>query len=226
MKKSLMQWNVGFFICLSLLLVNLLGCTTISAEELDIAVCDPARGQFSPEITNPYFPYSDGKTRTLEGGNEKVEMKMLPQTETVAGVVTSILEERESKNGILVEVSRNYHVQASDGTVCYFGEAVDDYDRNGNISGHSGAWRADEGQNKPGIIMPAQPTVGQAYKQEVAPGVAEDKAEHVSIEQTFVTPAGTFQNVLLGQERPPSTKRYHPGTGLIFDDGMVLTKIE
>jgi hypothetical protein len=71
MKKSLMQWNVGFFICLSLLLVNLLGCTTISAEELDIAVCDPARGQFSPEITNPYFPYSDRKTRTLEGGNEK-----------------------------------------------------------------------------------------------------------------------------------------------------------
>jgi hypothetical protein len=226
MKKSLIQWDVGFFICLSLVLVNLLGCTTISAEELDIAVCDPANGPFAAAITNPYFPYANGKTRILESRDERVEMRVLPKTETVAGIVTSVIEERESKNGILAEVSRNYHAQAPDGTVCYFGEAVDDYDLNGNIIGHSGAWRAGEGQNKPGIIMPAQPTVGQVYQQEVAPGVAEDKADHVAIEQAFVTPAGTFQNVLLVQETPSSTKRYHPGTGLIFDDGMVLTKIE
>jgi hypothetical protein len=217
---------MGFFICLSLLLVNVLGCTTISAEELDIAVCDPARGPFATTITNPYFPYTDGKIRILEGANNKVEIRLLPHTEVVAGVVTSVIEERESKNNILEEVSRNYHVQAPDGTVCYYGEDVDDYDLNGNIIGHSGAWRAGEGQNKPGIIMPAQPTVGQVYYQEVAPGVAEDKAEHVAIEQAFVTPAGTFQNVLFVQETPPSTKRYHPGTGLIFDDGMVLTNIE
>jgi hypothetical protein len=138
-------------------------------------------------------------------------------------VVTRVVEEREWENGVLAEVSRNFFVKAPDGTVCYYGETVDDY-KNGKIVGHGGAWRAGVGQNKPGIIMPAQPAVGQIYQQEVAPGVAEDKAEHWAIEESYTTPAGTFQDVLLVYETPPSTKRYVKDIGLIFDDGMVLTK--
>jgi hypothetical protein len=159
----------------------------------------------------------------LEDSRSQVQISVLDQTETVAGVVTRIVEEREWENGVLAEVSRNFFVQAPDGTVCYYGEEVDDY-KNGKIIGYGGAWRAGIGQNKPGIIMPAQPIVGQVYQQEVAPGVAMDQAEHIGMEQSFTTPAGTFQNVLLVKETPLSTKRYQRGIGLIFDDGMVLTE--
>jgi hypothetical protein len=141
----------------------------------------------------------------------------------VAGGTTRVVEEREGENGQLSEISRNFLVQAPDGTVCYYGEDVDEY-QGGQIVGHRGAWRAGVGQNQPGILMPAHPAVGQTYYQEVAPGVAEDRAGHVAIETAYPTPAGTFNDVLLVAETPPSTKRYAPGIGLIFDDGLVLTQ--
>jgi hypothetical protein len=238
MKKSPMQSKKFFLSHLSLLLVFVLSCSTYSAANqtslqeqsqqvstraLDISVCDPANGPFSLTIDNEFFPLPVGMVQVLEDSASKVQISVLDQTETVAGVVTRVVEEREWENGVLAEVSRNFFVQAPDGSVCYYGEEVDDY-KNGKIVGHSGAWRAGVGQNKPGIIMPGQPTVGQIYQQEVAPGAAMDQAEHVAMDQTFTTPAGTFHDVLLVKETPPSTKRYQRGIGLIFDDGMVLTK--
>ncbi len=188
---------------------------------LDSAVCDPANGPFSLNIDNPYLPFPVGLVHVLEDATSKVQVSVLNQTEVVAGVTTRVVEEREWEHGQLSEISRNFLVQAPDGTVCYYGEDVDEY-QGGQIVGHSGAWRAGGGQNKPGIIMPAKPAIGQTYYQEVAPGVAEDRAEHVAIETAYPTPVGTFQDVLLVAETPPSTKRYAPGVGMIFDDGMVL----
>ena len=195
----------------------------LSAMQIDISVCDPAKYSFSPDISNPYFPYPVGKVSVLEDKSGKVQITSLGSTETVAGVETRVIEEKEWEEGNLTEISRNFFAQNSEGTVCYFGEEVDIYE-NGQITAHDGAWRAGVGQNKPGIMMPANPTVGQSYEQEIAPGVAEDKARHESIESSFTTPAGTFNDVLLVKETPSSTKRYAKGIGLIYDDGMVLTK--
>jgi len=225
-KKSPIQSKKFFLSHLSLLLIFVLGCSTYSAASqsfLDISVCDPTNGPFSLTIDNEFFSLPVGMVQVLEDSSSKVQISVLDQTETVAGVVTRVVEEREWENGVLTEVSRNFFVQAPDGSVCYYGEEVDDY-KNGKVVGHGGAWRAGVGQNKPGIIMPAQPAVGQIYQQEIAPGVAMDQAEHVAMNQAFTTPAGTFNNVLLVKETPPSTKRYQQGIGLIFDDGMVLTK--
>src|SRR3989338_2404211 len=190
--------------------------------ELDITVCDPANGPFSLNITNEYYPLPVGKVLIIENATYKVQFSVLDQTEVVAGITTRVIEEREWKNGSIIEISRNFFVQASDGTVCYYGEDVDKYS-NGQIIGHPCAWRAGVGPNKPGIIMPAHPAVGQKYQQEIAPGVAMDKAEHMAIESSYTTRAGTFNNVLYVEETPPSTKRYAPGIGMIYDDGMNLT---
>ena len=195
----------------------------LTSLELDISLCDPAKGNFSTDINDPFFPYQVGKVSLLESSSTKVQISSLDRTEVVAGVATRVVEEREWSEGQLAEISLNYFAQAPDGTVCYFGEDVDIYE-NGQITSHEGAWRAGIGENKPGIIMPANPAVGQKYQQEIAPGVAEDRAEHLGFEESFTTPAGTFQNVLLVKETPASTKRYAQGVGLIFDDGEVLTK--
>jgi hypothetical protein len=192
-------------------------------SELDIAVCDPAHGPFSLTINNPFLPLSVGMLHVLEDSSDKVQISVLNQTERVAGITTRVVEEREWKNGTLVEVARNFFAQAPDGTVCYYGEDVDEY-QGGQIVGHAGAWRA-EGQNHPGIIMPAHPSVGQTYQQEKAPGVANDRAQHMAIGESYTTPAGTFHDVLLVNENPSSSKRYARGIGLIFDDGTKLTKV-
>jgi hypothetical protein len=193
------------------------------SNELDISVCDPAKGPFSLTIDNPFMPLPVGKVQVLESSTSKVQLSVLNQTEIVAGVTTRVVEEREWLNGSLSEVARNFFVQAPDGTVCYYGEDVDEY-QGGQIVGHSGAWRAGIGQSKPGILMPSHPAVGQTYQQEVAPGVATDRSEHVAMKQTFTTPAGTFKEVLVVKETPASDKRYQRGIGLIFDDGALLTK--
>ena len=43
------------------------------------------------------------------------------------------------------------------------------------------------------MIMPGKVEVGLKYCQEIAPGVAEDRAEILSVNDTLDTPAGTFK---------------------------------
>jgi hypothetical protein len=203
-------------------------------SELDIGICDPSAGPFSLEITNPYFPLPVGQVWLLrgveDGVNLRLRIRVLNETEDVAGVTTRVVEEREWEDGEIIEISRNFFVQAPDGTVCYYGEDVDIYE-NGQVVSHEGAWRAGEDDNLPGIIMPANPAEGMSYAQEVAPGIAEDQAEIVSIGETVTVPAGTFENTLFTRETTPlepgseSLKYYAPGVGIIVDDVVELVRV-
>ena len=59
-----------------------------------------------------------------------------------------MVEERETEDGELVEVSRNFFAICEEtNSVFYFGEEVDD-DEDGEIVGHEGAWLAGEVQCK------------------------------------------------------------------------------
>jgi hypothetical protein len=201
-------------------------------HEVDIAVCDPAAGPFSLTIDNPYFPLPVGQVLVLDGteGSTAVhlDITVLDETEVVEGVTTRVMEERESEDGELVEVSRNFFVQAPDGTVCYYGEDVDIYE-GGEVVGHSGQWRAGGG-NLPGIMMPASPEVGMTYAQEMAPGVAEDHADIVAMGESITVPLDTYTDTLRTSEWTPleagrSTKVYVSGIGLVVDDILELTAV-
>jgi hypothetical protein len=151
---------------------------------------------------------------------------VLPDTATIAGVKTRVLEERELQNNVLVEVSRNFFVQTA-GTVCYYGEDVDIY-QNGVITSHDGAWRAGVANARPGIFVPAAPAVGMAFRQEVAPGIAEDRVTIVAAGESVTVPFGTFANTIRFAETTPledgtSTKIYASGLGMIVDDVVRLT---
>ena len=84
----------------------------------------------------------------------------------------------------------------------YFGEDVDMYE-DGKIVSHEGAWIAGENGSKAGMIMPGKVEIGLKYYQEIAPGVAEDRAEIISVNDTLDTPAGTFKQVLKTEETNP-----------------------
>lgn len=145
-----------------------------------------------PTGRNRYFVLEPGFQIILEGKKEKVSITVLDETAEIAGVITRVVEEREWKNGELVEVSRNFFAICTETKdVFYFGEDVDIY-KNGTVVEHSGAWRADKGNAKPGMIMPGRPSVGLKYYQEIAPGVAMDRAEIVSLTETLKTPAGVL----------------------------------
>ena len=163
-----------FGLCFSLFFVLLgVGCNDNSGKNgacpqtnQSIAVCDPEAGPFSLTIDNGFFPLVVGNQSVLEGEDDegvliRVEISVLDETEEVADITTRVLEEMEFADDELIEVSRNFFAQAPDGTVCYFGEDVDEF-VDGEVS-HEGAWRAGENGNVPGIIMPADPQVGDVY---------------------------------------------------------------
>lgn len=183
-----------------------------------------------PTGQNPYLILKPGFQLTFESEDEKLVITVLDTTMKVDGVVTRVVEEREWQNGQWVEVSRNFLAICKDTRdVFYFGEEVDDYE-NGQISGHGGAWRADSSDNKPGLIMPGSPKIGMAYFQEIAPGIAMDRAQILSLNETLTTPAGTFEHCLKTQEgsalkpQEKEFKFYAQGIGLLQDGDMRLVK--
>jgi hypothetical protein len=200
--------------------------------DLDVAVCDPAQGAFSDPLTidNPYFPLPEGGRIVIEGEEDealvRVRITVLADTLEVAGVMTRVVEEYETEDDELVEVSRNYFAQTDDGTVCYFGEEVDIYE-GGEITAHDGAWQAGVDGARPGIVMPAHPEVGMRFAQEVAPGVAEDTAEITEMGVQVTVPLGTYTDTILMDENSPldqsaSHKTYAAGIGMIIDDTAQL----
>jgi len=177
-----------------------------------------------------YFILEPGFQLVLEGGDTKLEITVLDDTKTIAGVDTRVVEEREWKEGKLYEVSRNYFAmceQTKD--VFYFGEDVDFY-RDGKIVKHEGSWLAGKNGNKPGLMMPGTPKVGMKYYQEIAPGVAMDRAEIVSLDETCKTPAGTFPRCLKVKEGSAieifaKEYKYHaPEIGLVRDEDLQLIR--
>ncbi len=178
---------------------------------------------------NRFFVLVPGHEIVLQNAREKVTITVLDETQTVGGVETRIVEEREEVKGELKEVSRNFFAICKEhGDVFYFGEEVDDYE-GGKIVRHSGAWRADEKGSKVGLIMPGTALLGARYYQEMAPG-AMDRGEIVDDNVTMKTPAGTFRNCLRVEETSATEpgekgyKTYAPGIGLIQDEDLLLTE--
>lgn len=181
---------------------------------------------------NPWFiALEPGTVLVFDNAKDKEHLvvTVLEETRKVDGVETRVVEERETVDGKLKEVSRNYFVIGKKtNNVYYFGEEVDEY-KDGKIVGHPGAWLSGEKGARYGLLMPGTPLLGARHYQEVAPGVAMDRAEIVSLTETLETPAGTFKNVLKVEETTPlepdkAYKYYAAGVGLIRDGGLRLVK--
>src|SRR5262245_4967545 len=72
---------------------------------------------------NPYFVLEPGYQLTLENGTERLVVTVLNDTKVVNGIETRVVEDRETKGGALVEVSRNFFaISRRTNGVYYFGE--------------------------------------------------------------------------------------------------------
>ncbi|MBK7403854.1 MAG: hypothetical protein IPJ41_04265 [Phycisphaerales bacterium] len=179
---------------------------------------------------NPFFVLEPGYTLTLEDGDDRLVITVLDETRTVDGVETRVVEERESEDGELAEVSRNFYaISSRTSSVYYFGEEVDIYE-GGKVVRHEGAWLSGEGHARFGMMMPGDALLGARHYQEFAPGVAQDRAEIVALGETFETPAGHFDHCLKVVETSPlepssrESKLYAPGIGLIQDGSLRLVQ--
>jgi hypothetical protein len=120
-----------------------------------------------------------------------------------------------------VEDTLDFFAQDKDGNVWYMGEDTKQF-KNGVAVGTAGSWQAGVNGATPGFVMEGQPLVGDAYRQENSPGVAEDAAQVVSLTGSISVPFGSWQgNVLVTNEWSPLEPKITEEKDYALDVGLV-----
>jgi len=184
---------------------------------------DPAG--FTTAVDNPFFPLDPGARWVFEGrvdeGLERTVVEVTGETRVVMGVTCVVVRDTVTLDGEVIEDTWDWFAQAADGAVWYFGEETYEYE-NGEVTSTAGAWEAGVDGAQPGIVMPAQPQVGDSYRQEYYEGEAEDVAEVLSLTESATVPVGTYEDVLMTEDINPlepevvEHKYYARGVGPIL----------
>lgn len=231
---SIKPFLLGMALLLALGVVGLQGADGDKDKREWTSTFNVEEGDLTPTGRNPYFILEPGYQLHYEGREDgkvvTLTITVLKETKKVGNVETRVVEERETKGGKIVEVSRNFFaISKRTNDVYYFGEEVDMY-RDGQVVSHEGAWLAGKDGAKPGLAMPGTPLLGARYYQEIAPEKAMDRAEVLSLSATLDTPAGKYTSVLKTEETTPlepderEAKYYAAGVGLIKDGPVKLVR--
>jgi hypothetical protein len=199
-----------------------------------------ARFEPGAPIDNPLFPLvpgtvysyggSDVDPETGESVAEHIDTFVTFEAKEIEGVTATVVRDTAYENGVLVEDTVDWYAQDTSGNVWYLGELTYafEYDDAGNYVGTSteGSWEAGVDGAQPGYIMRAEPGFGASYYQEFAPGVAEDEAIVVGVDQEVSIGLGAFDGVLQTLDttalEPDQAeyKYYAPGVGLVLEQAL------
>jgi len=186
---------------------------------------DPAN--FVRTIDNAFLPYSPGmriRFKGVRGTTPQVDQELvLHRTVRILGLTCTVVRDTVSEHGRAIELTDDFYAQDRQGNVWYMGE--DSFERNkaGRFVKASDSWRGGVNGGKPGIIMPADPKGGDAYRQEYyPPGKALDEARVLRRGARLTVPLRSFRHVLVTSEfnpAEPQTERkyYAPGVGEIAE---------
>ena len=186
---------------------------------------DPA--DFTTRIDNPYWPMAPGdrwvyRETDGEGTEQRVEVTVTDRTKRIAnGIEARVVRDVVTENGRLVEVTDDWYAQDRAGNVWYLGEDTAEYE-NGKVKTRSGSFEAGVDGAQAGIIMPADPHDGMAYRQEYYEGEAEDRAEVLSTDEQVEVPFGFFEGALMTKDLVPlepkvsEYKLYAKGVGPVL----------
>ena len=175
----------------------------------------------STTIDNSWLPFPAGTTFHFTGEVDKSSStdteSVTNNIQTIDGVKARAVHDEVAVKGKVIEKTDDYYAQDKQGNVWYMGE--DSFELKGSkFVLASDSWKAGENGAKPGIIQEANPKVGDTYKEENAPGVAEDQAKVLSLSESVTVPYGSFTNVLETVETSPldpqsENKWYARGVG-------------
>jgi hypothetical protein len=190
---------------------------------------DPAA--FTVEIDNPYWPMHPGTRWTYreideDGVELEVVVTVSTETRTIAnGLTARIVRDTVTEDGRVVEDTRDWYAQDARGNVWYLGEDTAEFE-GGTVSTRAGSWEAGVDGALPGVIVPAEPAAGTAYRQEHYEGEAEDAGEVLSVVEQVEVPAGHHRGALLTKDTnalEPDVleyKLYAPGVGPVLALGV------
>jgi hypothetical protein len=186
----------------------------------------PEAANFVDVIDNPYLPWVVGSRWVYEGEvdgePERVEVVVTDGPKTILGIEATVVRDSVYAGDELTEDTFDWYAQDEDGNVWYLGEDTKEYE-DGEVVSTEGSWEAGVDGAEPGIVMPARPTVGHAYRQEYYAGEAEDMAEIIEVGGTVDVPAGHYEDVVTTKDWTPlepdviENKQYAPGVGVVHE---------
>jgi hypothetical protein len=164
---------------------------------------DPAR--FTTRIDHPYWPMRPGSRwvyrQTDADGSRRIEVTVTHRTRTIMGVEARVVHDVATEDGEVTEDTYDWYAQDADGNVWNLGEDTRQLD-DGKVTSTEGSWQAGVDGAQPGILLPARPRPGMAYRQEYG-AEARDAAAVLSLNQRAKVPSGLFDHVLVTKESSP-----------------------
>ena len=197
------------------------GSTPVTATAPDAANFD------GHVVDNRWFPLVPGMTweyRGVKDGQPSREiMVATSQTKTIQGVPCTVVSDKLNLSGALEERTLDYYAQDKDGNVWYFGEDTAELKPDGSVKSTEGTWLSGRDGAEAGIFMPADPQVGQSFRQEYYKGQAEDHFRILSLSEQVKTPGSTSDQAMLTMEWTPlepnvvDHKYYVQGIGTVLE---------
>jgi hypothetical protein len=193
-------------------------------ESVDPTI-DPA--DFVSQIDNPYYPLTPGTTFVYDGEEdgeaEHTETEVTSETKTILGVTCVVVHDQVWVEGELAEDTLDWYAQDKDGNVWYFGEDSKEIE-DGEVVSTEGSWEAGADGAQPGIVMLADPQVGDSYRQEYYEGEAEDMGEVIGVGESVTVGETTYDHALVTRDWNPlepgvvEEKTYAPDVGLVLEE--------
>ncbi len=180
-------------------------------DELVIPTPSLDPDDFVGRIDNQWLPLIPGSTwryrTSADGEHGTVTVTVLDETREVQGVAaTTVRTEVVDPRGRAADET-NWFAQDEDGNVWHVGA--------------EGTWEAGVDGAQAGLAMPAHPRVGDGFRTEYAPGVAEDHAMVVSLDGSASVPYGDLTDLLETEHSSPiepgrdERQLYAQGIGLV-----------
>lgn len=193
-------------------------------EDLGDAVHDPNFGpafaddfvdplDIGDSVTpNPFLPLVPGNEWTYsstfidEDGEEVTEtttVTVREETKLIEGITCVVVRDVVSEDGEVIEDTDDWFAQDTDGNVWYCGEISQDFeyfdgdDPEKELVDLGGSWKSGREGAKAGILVPADPQVGDVIRNEVFYNDAEDLIEIASLTGDESVPAGDCDNTCL-----------------------------
>jgi hypothetical protein len=169
----------------------------------------PPPPDFVDHVDHPFFPLEPGTTFTYtgqeEGAPRKVTVFVTHKTKMILGINATVVLDQVLVDGQPEEKTFDWYAQDKDGNVWYLGEDSSDY-VNGKWVRSDGSWEAGVDGARAGIVMEANPQVGDVYRQEYYAGHAEDTAKVIDTDASVTVAYGAFEHALVTSEWTPLEK--------------------
>jgi hypothetical protein len=191
-----------------LLVLALTGCSSVSVDyeetgidQLEIPTPSPDPDDFVGYVDNPWFPLKPGSEWTYDvesgGADGEDTVTVEPSNLRLGGVAVTVVRTRSHVGLGLPTETVDYYAQDRDGNVWW--------------SGRQGGWDVEVAGAEAGLVMPADPRVGDGWRLALLEGVVEDRVTVESVEagQVIVRVESDLRPGVVEQ------RTYEDGVGLV-----------